>query len=87
MTKTQVAKTQVTKPVNASKNQARPQSNVRPQTLAKSQNIGGASRVGINNEMPNKPKDQSNKLSWKAKNFLEDNDELEFGFLDFDDDE
>lgn len=27
------------------------------------------------------------KTSWKAKNFLEDNDEFEFGFLDFDEDD
>lgn len=27
------------------------------------------------------------KPSWKAKNFLEDNDEFEFGFLDFDEDD
>lgn len=26
-------------------------------------------------------------VSWKAKNFLEDNDEFEFGFLDFDEDD
>ena len=30
---------------------------------------------------------QKQKTSWKAKNFLEDNDEFEFGFLDFDDEE
>ena len=29
--------------------------------------------------------EQKQKTSWKAKNFLEDNDEFEFGFLDFDD--
>lgn len=76
-------------------NQSRPQSNVRPQTLAKPQNMSGA-KVGTSNvansnaiksETAVRPKEQSNKLSWKAKNFLEDNDELEFGFLDFDDDD
>lgn len=30
---------------------------------------------------------QKQKTSWKAKNFLEDNDEFEFGFLDFDEDD
>ena len=30
---------------------------------------------------------QKQKTSWKAKNFLDDNDEFEFGFLDFDEDE
>lgn len=30
---------------------------------------------------------QQQKTSWKAKNFLEDNDEFEFGFLDFDEDD
>ena len=76
-------------------NQARTQSNVRPQTLAKPQNTSGnktapantSSASGMENEMPVRTKEQTNKLSWKAKNFLEDNDELEFGFLDFDDDE
>ena len=34
-----------------------------------------------------KSQEQKGKLSWKAKNFLEDNDEFEFGFLDFDDEE
>ncbi len=32
-------------------------------------------------------KPEKQKTSWKAKNFLEDNDEFEFGFLDFDDDD
>ena len=76
-------------------NQARTQSNVRPQTLAKPQNTSGnktapantSSASGMENEMPVRTKEQTNRLSWKAKNFLEDNDELEFGFLDFDDDE
>ena len=30
---------------------------------------------------------QKSKLAWKAKNFLEDNDDMEFGFLDFDEDD
>ena len=75
--------------------QTRTQSNVRPQTLAKPQTMSetktGTANTsagnGIKNEPPVRTKEQSNKLSWKAKNFLEDNDELEFGFLDFDDDE
>ena len=38
-------------------------------------------------QAPVKAQEQKTKLSWKAKNFLEDNDEFEFGFLDFDDDD
>lgn len=38
------------------------------------------------NPTPN-PSSEGKKPSWKAKNFLDDNDEFEFDFLDFDDDE
>lgn len=34
-----------------------------------------------------RPQAAKQKTSWIAKNFLEDNDEFEFGFLDFDDEE
>lgn len=80
----------------------RVQSNVRPQTLAKPQTIGKASsqpksqaavqgteRAQVQDRVQTtvKTQEQKGKLSWKAKNFLEDNDEFEFGFLDFDDDD
>ena len=83
----QVARTQAARTQGNTKNQVRTQSNVRPQTLQKPQNAGGAVNHTMKNEMPVKSKEQTNKLAWKAKNFLEDNDELEFGFLDFDDDD
>lgn len=89
--------------VRGQQNSARAQSNVRPQTLAKPQNPAtkttGQTKtqtqvqnpvrtpVQAKNQPPVKSQDQKTKLSWKAKNFLEDNDEFEFGFLDFDDDD
>ena len=81
---------------------ARVQSNVRPQTLTKPQNSVktsvqpktqataqemGKPQVQDRVQPTVKSQEQKGKLSWKAKNFLEDNDEFEFGFLDFDDEE
>ena len=81
---------------------ARVQSNVKPQTLTKPQTTGRTSEqlkprqtvqttiktpVQAKTQMPMQTQEQKSKLSWKAKNFLEDNDEFEFGFLDFDDDD
>ena len=80
----------------------RVQSNVRPQTLAKPQTVAktsgqtkpqmpaqemGKAQVQDRVQATVKTQEQKSKLSWKAKNFLEDNDEFEFGFLDFDDEE
>ena len=80
----------------------RVQSNVRPQTLAKPQTVvktseqdksqisvqeTGKPQVQDRVQATVKTQEQKGKLSWKAKNFLEDNDEFEFGFLDFDDEE
>ena len=80
----------------------RTQSNVRPQTLTKTQMpartteqekthvaVQAPAKVPDQAKTPPtvKTQEQKNKLSWKAKNFLEDNDEFEFGFLDFDDDD
>ena len=80
----------------------RVQSNVRPQTLAKPQTVAktseqvktqipvqemGKPQVQDRVQATEKTQEQKGKLSWKAKNFLEDNDEFEFGFLDFDDEE
>ena len=80
----------------------RVQSNVRPQTLAKPQTVAktseqvktqipvqemGKPQVQDRVQATAKTQEQKGKLSWKAKNFLEDNDEFEFGFLDFDDEE
>lgn len=74
----------------------RVQSNVRPQTLAKPQTITKTQMPVQEISKPQaqdkvqatvKSQEQKGKLSWKAKNFLEDNDEFEFGFLDFDDEE
>lgn len=85
--------------VTRGQNPERTQSNVRPQTLAKpqtqtkSQTISNQ-KTSLQNNTSNRTNMQGmkenpsqNKLSWKAKNFLEDNDELEFGFLDFDEDD
>ncbi len=85
--------------VTRSQNAERTQSNVRPQTLAKPQMLTKTQttsnqKTGSQNDVSNRTnmqgmgeKPSQNKLSWKAKNFLEDNDELEFGFLDFDEDD
>ncbi len=85
--------------VTRSQNTERTQSNVRPQTLAKPQTLTKTQttsnhKAGSQSNVPNRANMQGikenpsqNKLSWKAKNFLEDNDELEFGFLDFDEDD
>ena len=74
---------------------SRPQSNVRPQTLAKPAEpkakpvVEQASKPVVQDKAQTTVRTQEtkSKLSWKAKNFLEDNDEFEFGFLDFDDDD
>ena len=77
-------------------NQAtRTNSNVRPQTLGKmqeppakkTQSEATARTVAKQPVPPANAKPQQQKTSWKAKNFLDDNDEFEFGFLDFDDDD
>ena len=85
--------------VTRSQNTERTQSNVRPQTLAKPQTLTKTQttsnhKAGSQSNVPSRANVQGikenpsqNKLSWKAKNFLEDNDELEFGFLDFDEDD
>lgn len=76
----------------------RTQSNAKPQqatTVAKSQNTAQTT-ARTQNVQQAKPvvetagtsaQSQQQKTSWKAKNFLEDNDEFEFGFLDFDEDD
>ena len=72
-------------------NQAtRTNSNVRPQTLGKmqeppakkTQSEATARTVAKQPVPPANAKPQQQKTSWKAKNFLDDNDEFEFGFLD-----
>lgn len=74
----------------------RTQSNVRPQTLTKTVEqakdkpvVPQATKPPVKDNVQTTVKTQEtkSKLSWKAKNFLEDNDEFEFGFLDFDDDD
>ena len=84
-----------------SQNADRTQNGVRPQTLAKPQTTAKTAAVTQqqtrtqNNAVAKKPanapaagaQSQQQKISWKAKNFLDDNDELEFGFLDFDEDD
>lgn len=79
---TQGARTQGTQEARTQNAQS-----VRPKTsnVTRSQNPQGAAsgtpvaRPSVNPE--------KQKTSWKAKNFLEDNDEFEFGFLDFDEDD
>ncbi len=64
---------------------ARPQG-ARPQGQGSAQGARpqGARPQG-QNQKSQSPEKQ--KTSWKAKNFLEDNDEFEFGFLDFEEDD
>ena len=66
------------KTAEQTKQQAQVQTTVKTQVQAKTQ---------AKPQAPVKAQEQKTKLSWKAKNFLEDNDEFEFGFLDFDDDD
>lgn len=69
---TQQAKTQTTQPTKQ-------QVAVKPATASAAKPV---SKTPVAGSQP-----QKQKTSWKAKNFLEDNDEFEFGFLDFDDDD
>ena len=55
------------------------------QTATKSQS--GQQEKPISRPTTTGSRPQQQKTSWKAKNFLEDNDEFEFGFLDFDEDD
>lgn len=73
-----LAKPQATATVT--KTTGQPKNQVTAQATAKG-------TVQTKTQAPVKSQEQKNKLSWKAKNFLEDNDEFEFGFLDFDDDD
>lgn len=72
--------------------QSQPSQPVKPVQQTKSQvNQGTGVKTVVESGKPNrvetKPQAAKQKTSWIAKNFLEDNDEFEFGFLDFDDEE
>lgn len=92
----------VTRNQNATRSQNvdRTQNGVRPQTLTKPQattksTMSQQTTRTQSSQVAKKPvnapgtnaQSQQQKISWKAKNFLDDNDELEFGFLDFDEDD
>lgn len=84
-----------TQSADRTQNGVRPQTLAKPQTTAKTANVTAqgtkiqnstASQKPVNAQAKS-PQSQQQKISWKAKNFLDDNDELEFGFLDFDEDD
>lgn len=74
-----------------SRTQTSGQQTVRTQAATQNKTPGAnnaktQSAQGENSSMRN-VQAQKQKTSWKAKNFLDDNDEFEFGFLDFDEED
>ena len=100
-TQTDIRRTQTTRPQGArpqsSQGVQRPQSSQNAQRPHSSQNGTATRQPSPQQSMAQRPQGnvtarpannpERQKPSWKAKNFLEDNDEFEFGFLDFDDDD